>query len=172
MLAPELGATYLRLGRVGDAIALLERARHFAESKQLRLLLSGTMDSLAVAYSLTGRTDDALTLAQRALDLTRKGKQRGTEAWTLYMLGDVCARAEPPHLDEAEHAYQHALAIADELGMRPLSAQCQLALGRLHQQMGQRDRGHAQTTNAAAMFREMGMQSWVDKAQAALHALD
>jgi tetratricopeptide (TPR) repeat protein len=171
-VAPSLGSVYLDVGRTQEAIALLERGRQLAESKQLLIELFRVMANLAEAYSSAGRTSDALTMARRTLDLSRERSQRGAEAWALYTLGGVCARADPSRLNEAEDAYQHALTVADEFEMRPLSARCQLALGRLHQQMGQRDRGHAQTTNAAAMFREMGMQSWADRAEVALHALD
>ena len=52
--------------------------------------------------------------------------------------------------------------------MRPLVAHCHLGLGKLF--CGTRDRAKAQEhlTTAGTMYREMGMNFWLEKAEAAL----
>ena len=41
---------------------------------------------------------------------------------------------DPPEVEPAEAHYRQALALAEELGMRPLQAHCHLGLGRLYGQ--------------------------------------
>ena len=55
--------------------------------------------------------------------------------------------------------------------MRPLQAQCVLAIGELASKPGDRQASQEQFSTAVSMFREMGMQFWLEKAQAALKAL-
>jgi tetratricopeptide (TPR) repeat protein len=169
-VAPSLGSTYVGLKRTEEAIVILEAGRQVAESKQLRIELGRAMVNLAEAYSLAGRADEALIMSQNALDFALERSQRGTEAWALYVRGNVCASAGSRQLNEAGNAYQRALAVADELGMRPLSAQCRLALGGVQGQVGQVDRGRAQLNDAIGMFHEMGMQYWVGKGESMLKA--
>jgi len=75
---------------------------------------------LADAYGRVGRIDEAIKTAQHALDVSRQHEQRGSEAWTLYLLGNVCSYPPAPDLERARAAYRAALTLAHELGMRPL----------------------------------------------------
>ena len=59
-------------------------------------------------------------------------RQRGYQAYALRLLGEIAAQREPPEVEQAEAHYQQALALADELGMRPLQAHCHLGLGTLY----------------------------------------
>ena len=49
--------------------------------------------------------------------------------------------ADPPDAEAAEAHYRQALALADELGMRPLVAHCHLGLGKLYRRTGERREG-------------------------------
>ena len=69
-------------------------------------------------------------------DPSREGGQRGYEAWALAS-GEVAARRDPP--EHADGHYRDALALADELGMRPLVAHCHLGLGKLYRRTGKRE---------------------------------
>ena len=50
--------------------------------------------------------------------------------------------------------------------MRPLMAHCHLGLGRLYRRSDELEQGREHFTSAAAMYREMGMMYWLDKAEA------
>ena len=54
--------------------------------------------------------------------------------------------------------------------MRPLEAQCHFALGELAEKIGEKRDAHEQFSAAVSMFREMGMQFPLEKAEAALKA--
>src|SRR4030095_13950560 len=89
---------------------------------------------LSEVCRLAGRGEEAWQHARQALDLARQQKARGEEALALHQLGVVHAHAAPPDVAQTEAYYQQALALADELGMRPLLAHCHLGLGRLYAQ--------------------------------------
>jgi predicted protein tyrosine phosphatase len=86
-------------------------------------------------------------------------------------LGDIAAHRDPPEVETAETHYQQALALATELGMRPLVAHCHLGLGQLFQRTNKPATAREHLTTATAMYREMGMTFWLEKAEAAGSAL-
>jgi hypothetical protein len=68
----------------------------------------------------------------------------------------------------AEAHYRQALALADELGMRPLLAHCHHSLGTLYATTGQREHAHAELAAAIELYRGMEMTFWLPQAEAAL----
>ena len=74
-------------------------------------------------------------------------------------------------IGDAEGYYREALALATELGMRPLVAHCHLGLGKLYRRTGQREQAQEHLTTATTMYREMGMTYWVEQAEAELKVL-
>jgi tetratricopeptide (TPR) repeat protein len=69
---------------------------------------------------------------------------------------------------QAEAYYQQALALADELGMRPLQAHCHRGLGTLYHRIGQGEQAHAELSAAIELYRAMDMTFWLPQAEAAL----
>ena len=84
------------------------------------------------------------------------------------ILGEVHARANPAEAGQAEESYREALGIAEQIGTRPLAARCHLGLGLLYRGTGQPESATNHLAAAATMFRDMGMRSWLEKAQAAM----
>ena len=71
----------------------------------------------------------------------------------------------------SEEAWQHAcqaLALAEELGMRPLVANCHLGLGTLYRKVGRGEQAGAELATAAELYRAMEMTFRLEKAEAAL----
>ena len=104
----------------------------------------------------------------RARRSTWPGSTRsGDEALALHQLGVVQAHADPPDAAQAEAHYQQALALAEELGMRPLQAHCHRGLGGCTARPAA---GQARTalTTAIALYRAMDMTFWLPQAEAAL----
>ena len=93
----------------------------------------------------------------RALDLARERRTRGAEATVWHLLGEVASRADPLDLEGARAHYGRALALAEELGMRPLIAHCHAGLGRLFLRTGELHAAETHAATAAALYREMGM---------------
>jgi tetratricopeptide (TPR) repeat protein len=120
------------------------------------------------AYLLAGRMQKAVQLAGHALDLARTHKERGHEAWALRLLGEIAAHQALPEIETAAQYYRQALALADELSMRPLVAHCHLGLGTLYARTGQREPARAELSTAIAMYRAMEMTFWLPLAEVAL----
>jgi tetratricopeptide (TPR) repeat protein len=123
---------------------------------------------LGEAHLLAGRREEAHALAERALAYARAHQERGHEAYALRLLGDIAARRDPPESTQAEAHYRQALALADELGMRPLQAHCHLGLGKLYATTGQHEQARAALTTAIDLYRAMEMTFWLPQAEAAL----
>jgi len=68
---------------------------------------------------------------------------------------------------ELRRSTGYGLALAEPHGMRPLVAHCYLGLGELDRRTGKREQAQEHLTTATAMYREMGMTYWLEKAEAA-----
>lgn len=71
-------------------------------------------------------------------------------------------------MELAEAHYRQALALADELGMRPLLARCHYGLGILYTQIGRPEQARAELSVAIELYRTMEMTFWLPQAEATL----
>jgi len=171
IMVVSLGEVFNLLDHIEETLALHERAWQFAESKSIFAFGARVLAVLGEAYGRARRIDEAVSSGQRALDLARRLGQRGVEARALFLLGNIHGYGESAKANRAGEAYHEALALAHELGMRPLEAQCQLALGELAAKTGNKQQARDHLSVAIRMFREMGMQTWPERAESALKAL-
>jgi tetratricopeptide (TPR) repeat protein len=123
---------------------------------------------LGEAYLLACRMDDARGRGARALELAHAYKERGHQAWTLRLLGDIATHRDPPEVAQASTRYRQAFALAEELGMHPLQAHCHRGLGTLYAKTGQREQAHTELSTAITMYRTMDMTFWLPEVEAAL----
>jgi hypothetical protein len=107
-------------------------------------------------------------LASEGLALSQAQGARGGEARACWLLGEIAAQRDPPDCEHADSHYRQALALAEELGMRPLAAHCHIGLGALYRKLGQEEQARAEATMAAEMYRSMEMPFWLAKAEAVL----
>ena len=115
-----------------------------------------------------GRGEEAGQHARQALDLARQQKARGDEAHALHQLGVVYAHAAPPDVAQAEAHYQQALALAEELGMRPLDGP--LPPRPWHPICSRSTGGSRLVLNCpllSTLYRAMDMTFWLPQAEAA-----
>jgi tetratricopeptide (TPR) repeat protein len=161
-----LGYAYARSGRIAGGIVLLEEA--VEQSAMIRYMASHPRGAahLAEGHLLAGRLSDATREGRRALEPSRRNGQRGFEAEALRILGDVETAHEAPD-DEGPVLFHEALRLAQDLGMRPLDARCNLGLGRLLRRTSGRAAADV-LARARAMFAEMGMGFWQEQAEAEL----
>jgi tetratricopeptide (TPR) repeat protein len=159
-----LGLTLVLLGRVDEGLRLLEDGVSLTEDLGVRAYLALWTVQLAEGLAAARQLDRARTVAQRALDLALHHKERGHQAWALRLLGEVAGLADPPAVGEAEGYFARALALAEELEMRPLQARAQLGLGRLLRLAGDRDRAEDHLATALGLLREMDMRFWLSRA--------
>jgi tetratricopeptide (TPR) repeat protein len=149
-----------------------DAARGFAE-RTVRLAMgwAGRVGALGGAYLLDGRLADATRIAQEGLAAARQRGERGVEGHSLRLLGDIAAHPDRVEVETAEAHYRQALALAEELGLRPLMAHCHLGLGALYRRAGTRQQAREHLTTAVTMFGEMDMRYWREQAEAELKEL-
>ena len=164
-----LGLAYMRSGRVTEALHLFDQVevRHTTGGGGDRIMLH-----LGEGYLLVGRVEEAHHLAERVLELSRAHKERGNQAWSSRLLGEVALHSNPPDVALAETHYCQALALADELDMRPLQAHCHRGLGTLYAATGPREQARAELSTAIEMYRDMAMTFWLPETEAALTQVD
>ena len=166
-VASLLGSAYALAGRHAEGVPLLDRATALFGSEE-----GGSETRLAIplidGYLLAGRVDDARRIAERALDAARRRKERVYQAQALRLHGELAVRRASPDVQEAVGRYRESLALAEELGMRPLQAHCHLGLGKLYRQTGRVEAARSELSTAVDMLREMGMTFWLPDAEAAL----
>ena len=100
-----------------------------------------------------------------------QNKEKGHEAYALWRLGEIAAHKDPLGIAEAEDHYHQAFALAEELGMRPLTARCHLGLGRLYRRIDNLEQAKRHLTTATSKMREMQMELWLEQAEAELNGL-
>jgi tetratricopeptide (TPR) repeat protein len=123
---------------------------------------------LSEAYRLAGGMEEATKLARYALELARDCKERGHETYALRLLGEIAARRGPPDVEQGEEYYREALALAEELGMRPLQAHCYQGLGMLYAGLSRWEPARAELAAAIDLYRAMEMTFWLPQAEMAL----
>jgi tetratricopeptide (TPR) repeat protein len=167
-----LGAAYHGTGRGAEGVAMMEdAARGVAERNVNWSWWAGRVGALGGAYLLDGRLADAGRIAQNGLAAAQQRGEREVEAHLLRLLGDIAAHHERVEVDTAEAHYRQALAVAEELGLRPLLAHCHLGLGVLYRRADRRQQAREHITTAATMFGEMDMRYWREQAEAELKEL-
>jgi class 3 adenylate cyclase/tetratricopeptide (TPR) repeat protein len=160
-VASALGAAYTHAGRVDEALPLLGQAVERAAAMKLRANQSLRLARLAEAHVRAGRAETAFTVAAQALDLAQEHRERGHEAHVYRLLASVEVERETPALDRAESSYRTALALAEQLGMRPLQAHCHRGLGLLCQRKGDSGTAVVEVAAARGLFRAMDMNFWL-----------
>jgi tetratricopeptide (TPR) repeat protein len=158
-------------GRIAEGVSSLQQALTAYESAGIGYFHSLSIVQLGEAYLRAGQVVDARACADRAVMLARQRGERGHEAWALRLLGEVASHPDHPDIETAEAHYGAAMALASEIGMRPLLAHCHLGLSRLYKRTAKRDRVQEHLTVATTMFRQMDMRFWLEKAEAEMKEL-
>jgi tetratricopeptide (TPR) repeat protein len=150
-----LGHVYARSGRIAEGLCRLQQALMAYEAAGTGFLHSISVVQLGEAYLLADQVEDARACADRAVMLARQRGERGHEAWALRLLGEVASYQSRSDGATAEAHYGAAMALASELGMRPLIAHCHLGLGKLYRRTDDPQQAHKHLTTATTMYREM-----------------
>jgi class 3 adenylate cyclase/tetratricopeptide (TPR) repeat protein len=155
------------LAEIGEANEALERVR---EGEQLlgRQAARGIVGhggwayhAVARACLVLGRLDEARRLGDRAVESSLH--HPGFTAHALLLLGDLTSHPDRFDIKSGEEHYREALVLAKQHGMRPLVAHCHLGLGKLYRNIGKLEQARENLAAATAMYRELGMNFWLEQ---------
>jgi tetratricopeptide (TPR) repeat protein len=166
-----LGDVYARSGRVEEGVSWLQQALAGYASAGIGYLRAMSTVQLGEAHLLAGRVEEARDFGTRAVELARERGERGHEAWAHRLLGKTASQRDCPDVAAAEAHYATSMALAVELGMRPLVAHCRFSLSKLYRRSGNR-RATENLTTAMSLFQELGMRFWFEKAEVEMQALE
>jgi len=166
---PALARALAHLGETGEAVNRLREGEQLSERLQATRPLGyrlGPALRLGMISLLVGRGAEARRFGELALQV----RYRHGQAAALQLLGDIVTHPDQFDLEKGGQYYWRALALAEELGMRPLVAHCHLGLGKLYHRTGKREEAQQHLTTAITMYREMDMQFWLEQAEAEIRA--
>jgi class 3 adenylate cyclase/tetratricopeptide (TPR) repeat protein len=166
--AAVLGAAYALAGRSAEALPLLEQAVEQSTSRRYLHFYALALTYLGEGYLLAGRMAEAMQCARGALEYAQTHRERGREAWAWRCLGELQTHQSTPDLTSADAHYSQALALANELGMRPLQAHGHRGLGTLYAKIGRPEQARAELSAAIELYRAMDMTFWLPQAEATL----
>jgi tetratricopeptide (TPR) repeat protein len=168
LAASFLSTAYALAGRTAEALPPLDQMLERVATGRRMLFHALVLTELSEACLLVGRVDEASALAERLLELSHTHTGHGYQAHAYRLLGEVARRRESPDIDQAATHYRQALALAQELGMRPLQAHCHRGLGTLYRQTGQSEQARAELSTAIELYRDMEMTFWLPETESAL----
>jgi tetratricopeptide (TPR) repeat protein len=171
-VAATLGAAYTLAGRVADAVSLLTQATAQATAMEVTYFETLCHLCLGEAHLRADCLEEAHLLTERTLALARARQERGHQVYALRLLGEIAAHRTPLDAAAAAAHYHQAMALAEELGMRPLQAHCHRGLGMLYAKTGQREQARTALSTAIEMYRDMVMTFWLPETEAALAQVD
>lgn len=105
----------------------------------------------------------------RSLDPAREGGQLGHEALAIRLLGGIAAGEG--YLGQADGHYRDALARAEKLGFRPLTAHCHLGHGKVYRRMGKDEQAAEHLITAMTMYHAMSMPFWLEQVEVEMRQL-
>jgi tetratricopeptide (TPR) repeat protein len=152
-----LGHVLTLSGRTAEGLSLLAEAISLNESMGRRGSHSLLMTYFGEGCVLAGRLEDAQASAGQALAHARERGERGEEAYALRLHGEVASHLNPRDTQTAAAHFLEALALARELGMRPLQAHCHISLSALLRR-GAESQAEEHSKLALTLVREIGVR--------------
>src|SRR5207244_3904298 len=164
-----LAVAHAATGQLASAINFAAASVNAMSSKQLCCVR--VLEIQGGVLLAAQRFDEATSVASVALETARARGERAHEAWALRLLADVARRQQPGSVEPAVGHFDSALALADQLELRPLRAQCRLERAETLYHAGRHDQIEQSLGLAIEDFRAMEMTGWLRRAEALEEAL-
>jgi len=176
-LLPMLGSAYFALGYgylfSGDLVAAQEQAQKGLEIGRACGTFVGQDASLYYALMCMihhdlGDWGKARSYAEEGFKLAQEGRDKWGKGRLNVLLGRELAKEDPSQASRAEKYILQGIKIHEEGKVRTYSSQGYLFLGELYAATGRKEESLIALQKAQGMFREMGMDYWLAKAEKAL----
>jgi len=163
-LTAALGLLELGLGRIPEAIAVLEDTQRTADRLGMHPALVMCTPDLVEAYARAGRREEAEELIAA---FEARGRKAGGR-WAQAALGRLRALMAPD--DEMRALFEKSLALHDELPMPFERARTLLCFGERLRRARQRADARAPLKEALETFERLGARGWAERTRTELRA--
>ena len=153
-----IGLLFLRQGDLPRALPMLERAMVLCQDTDIPLWLPRVTTALGAAYTLTGRTADAVPMLMQALERMTATETGSNQVHCCLSLGEAYLRGG--HLEEAHAHAKRVLALAQEHQERGHQAYVLWLLGEIavRAEPSESEQSEADYQRALVMANELGMR--------------
>jgi len=166
-----LGYAYWLTGDSRTALDLSEKGLKIQTDLGLPFLRSYCHWCCSLAHFGLGNLEEAKIQAEQALRYSLANNEKSIQGLSRIGLGRVLAKTNPGQIEAAEGHIQQEIGLLEELGVQPYSGIGYLWLGEVKAESGRKEEALMNLKKAETMFREMGMDYWLAKAQEALGRL-
>jgi tetratricopeptide (TPR) repeat protein len=125
----------------------------------------------SLAHFGLGNLEEAGLQAEQALKCSLANNEKQFQGMSRNLLGRVLTKVNPGQIEAAEEHIRQGISLLEELGALPFSGVGYLWLGEIYAESGRKEAAMVNLKKAETLFREMGMDYWLDKAQEALAKL-
>ncbi|MGE3651250.1 MAG: AAA family ATPase, partial [Reyranellaceae bacterium] len=150
-----LGQALLQTGDVPTAIGRLNEGRELSGTRGRSMMLIWASAALALASLRQARTDEALALAQQAVDQAERHGFAAFHVQALRALGLAQAHVDR---DKARATLGWALTLSNDIGTRAETAHCHVAIS-----MVRHEDAVAELDAARRIYREIGIEEFLDR---------
>lgn len=133
-----LGREYMHRGQAVDAEDMFDRALRLAERHDHPLHISNSLTEFATFRFRSGNLDEAEALSERALAIREQHRLLGGAITNCLRLAEI--RAARSQWTDALRVLRRALALAEQLNVKPKIAQVHHQLSMLYERMGDPER--------------------------------
>jgi len=166
-----LGFACAMLGELERGKSLVEMGIEIYRDIDMEVFLSLAYVHLGHIYMVLGDIEKAQKLADRGLDLSQQHNERLIEAGVWFLLGKILRKTTPHKIAGAEECILKGIEISAKLRVKAYCSLGYLYLGQVYLTGGEKEKAIKHLNKAEGLFRGMGMDYWLDKAQESLAAL-
>jgi tetratricopeptide (TPR) repeat protein len=166
-----LGYAHWLTGDYRTALEFSEKGLKITSDLDLPLFRSWFHCSCSLAHFGLGNLKEAGFQAEQALKCSLANNEKQFQGRSRILLGRVLAKIDPGQIEAAAGHLQQGISLLEELGILPWSGWGYIWLGEVYAESGRKEDALMNLKKAETMFREMGMDYWLAKAQEALARL-
>jgi class 3 adenylate cyclase/tetratricopeptide (TPR) repeat protein len=157
-----LGYAYYNVGRRAEGLQLLESTVADAEFRSIRWNYAQQATWLAEVYLHEGLRERAGDMAKRALDAAVASGEKASEAWSLWLMGEVHSALDGTPEPIAHRYLTKAWDMANAHRMGPLLARCHQSLGQFFMRHRAPSKAKGEFEKALSYFSTYGMDASVE----------
>ena len=160
-----LGFAHTLRGDPSKGLECSQKGLNFYSEAGVTWHMASHLFILAWCRAVSGDAEGARTTMEEALASARENHEKYAEGKALLWMGKILAG--PPFQDHggAEDAIMRGIEILESLKARVDLSTAQLFLGELYADRGRTEKAREHVKAAAAMFRDMEMDEWLDRAE-------